>query len=160
MGLFDTIQFEFEVPGRGVMHTWQTKSLDCALENYVVTKHPNYKIYREQWDYEWVEDESYPLKGYMKKIPESYRQVYLTDFHGDIIFYDDCSGCYYTARFSYGKLDNITFKTRWRLNDEEVLHKCPTVRKQGSCPRSEEREKGCREDGVPPHLVYQVEKRK
>jgi hypothetical protein len=160
MGLFDTIQFDFQVPGRGVLHTWQTKSFSNALDNYIVTGYPEYKIYREEWDYEWVENDTCVLKGYFQAKPDTYRRVHLTDFHGDVIFYDKCSSCDYTARFSYGKLENITFKTRWRLNDEEVLHECPAVREQGACPRGKEWEERCREVGVPAHLVYQVEKRK
>ena len=160
MGMFDTIRFEFEIPGRGALHEWQTKSLECTLSEYLVKM--DYKIYLEEWDMEWVPDESFSLfKGYSRKIPDSYRLTPLTDFHGDVIFYDNCSSCEYKARFSYGTLDNITFKTRGRLNDEqELLHQCVAIREQNSCPRSEEWQERCRKAGIPSHIVYQVEKGK
>jgi hypothetical protein len=158
MGLFDTIRFEFEIPGRGVMHEWQTKSLECCMDSYLVTT--DYHIYREEWDMEWMDDDRLFLKGHMQKIDGSYRLVPLTDFHGDVIFYDACSSCEYTARFSYGLLDNVTFKTRGRLNDEEFLHECLAVRQQGSCPRGKEWQERCAQSGVSPHVVYQVQGRK
>lgn len=160
MGLFDTIRFEFEIPGRGILHEWQTKSLECALDEYLVTH--DFRIYKEEWDMEWVEDETrFLFKGYSRKIPESYRLTPLTDFHGDIIFYDNCSSCEYIARFSYGKMDNITFKTReWLSDEEKFLHKCAAIREQNSCPRGEKWQERCREAGVPPNVVYQIKQGK
>ena len=116
MGMFDTLKVEIKIPGffevPGI--EFQTKSLDNALEKYVITN--NGELYREVWDYKWIEDETHFLGGYEYKIPESYRREYLTDFHGDIIFYEGKSvdGVWrdYTARFTEGKLTRIWYEDK------------------------------------------------
>jgi hypothetical protein len=151
MGLYDTLQFEFSLPGRDVNHSFQTKSLGCTMVNYVVTIEG--AIYKEDWEYIWTESETHPLKGYLVKIPETYSRTYLTDYHGDIIFYDDCFYCDYTARFSYGKLDNITFKTRERLNEKKLLHKCPATWEQNPCTRVQEWKQASTQSGLPTQFI-------
>ena len=113
MGMFDYIAVEVPLPD-GVMTSeeeYQTKSLECLMYKYVITK--NGELYREKWDYEWVDDESHFLGGYEKKIEGSYRREYLTNFHGDIIFYNGrVNGKWrdYTARFTNGKLSSISYQ--------------------------------------------------
>lgn len=116
MGMFDTLKVEIKIPGFFEVPDieFQTKSLDNALEKYVITN--NGELYREVWDYKWIEDETHFLGGYEYKIPESYRREYLTDFHGDIIFYEGKSvdGVWrdYTARFTEGKLSRVWYEDK------------------------------------------------
>lgn len=116
MGMFDTIKVEQKIPGfSGIPKVeFQTKSLDNAMDNYVITN--NGELYREVWDYEWIENKLNVFGGVMKKIEDSYRREYLTDFHGDIKFYEgkkvDGKWRDYTARFTEGKLTRIWYEDR------------------------------------------------
>jgi hypothetical protein len=118
MGMFDEIRVQQILPGEyEITDTWyQTKSLDCALYKYVITA--NGELYREDWDHEWVDDLNSLLKGYIKKVDGTYRREYLTDFHGDIIFYTskpmDGNRMWrdYHARFTDGKLSRIWFEDK------------------------------------------------
>jgi hypothetical protein len=119
MGMFDEIRVEHILPGETVItDTWyQTKSLENVMAKYVITTKG--ELYEELWDHEWVEDETYFLKGYMKKIEGTYRRNYLTDFHGDVIFYTmrPAEGTNrvwrdYHARFTDGKLSRIWYVDR------------------------------------------------
>lgn len=119
MGMFDEIRVEQILPGEyEITDTWyQTKSLECGLYKYVITA--NGELYREEWDHEWVDDPTAFLKGYIKRIEGTHRREYLTDFHGDIIFY---TGMFevsktriwrdYYARFTEGKLSRIWFEDK------------------------------------------------
>lgn len=114
MGMFDTLKVQLKIPGFSDIPDceFQTKSLDCALENYVITN--NGELYREKWDYEWTDDSSSVFNGYFNKVEGSYRREYLTDFHGDVIFYEgktvDGKWRYYSARFTEGKLTRMWYK--------------------------------------------------
>jgi hypothetical protein len=118
MGMFDYIRVETSLPGfAGDLTTtnFQTKDLDNALDTYVITK--NGQLYKEEWEYKWIDDDNMFLKGYWGKIPDSYRRLYLTDYHGDIRFYDseyiDKEARVwreYYARFTEGKLTKMWFK--------------------------------------------------
>jgi hypothetical protein len=116
MGMFDTLKVEIKIPGFSEVPNieFQTKSLDCALENYVITN--NGELYREVWDYEWTDDPASSFNGYFNKVEGSYRREYLTDYHGDIIFYEGRSadGTWrdYTARFTEGKLTRIWYEDK------------------------------------------------
>ena len=116
MGMFDTLKVEIKIPGFSEIPNveFQTKSLDCALENYVITN--NGELYREVREHKWIEDETHFLGGYDYRIPDSYRREYLTDYHGDIIFYEGRSadGTWrdYTARFTEGKLTRIWYEDK------------------------------------------------
>lgn len=128
--MFDYIKVEVQVPFYGTNHEFQTKAFVNAFEHYVITAKG--ELYIEHWDYEWIEDETkLPLKGYMHKKEGTYRREYLTDYHGDVIFYDDYNLGDFIARFSYGRLDRLTFKARERLNDT-VLQQHPTIWEQDS----------------------------
>ena len=119
MGLFDTIQVKIQLPGYSFItdEKFQTKSFECLLENYVISD--NRQIYRELWDYEWIENPDTPFGKQLIKIDDTYRRDYLTDLHGDIIFYSgeliEGNRYDYFARFSYGTLDRIWMKEwdRW-----------------------------------------------
>ena len=84
------------------------------MENYVITS--NGELYREVWEYEWIDDDRHLLTGYANKIEGSYRREYLTNYHGDIIFYEGISkdGMWrdYTARFTEGKLTRIWYEDK------------------------------------------------
>lgn len=117
MGMYDTIQVQMKIPGYSEIpnNEFQTKSLDCTLDNYVITT--NGELYKESWEYKWIDDETQPyFKGYSEKIPESYRREYLTTYHGDIIFYSSKKvgdmWRYYFARFTEGKLTRMWYEDK------------------------------------------------
>jgi hypothetical protein len=116
MGMFDYITVESLLPGNVTVsdEVFQTKTFWCLMENYVITK--SGEIYREIWEYEWVDNDRHPLGGHEEKLPETYRREYLTDFHGDIIFYRGTmpNGKWrdYTARFTDGKLTRISYEDK------------------------------------------------
>jgi hypothetical protein len=119
MGLFDTLRIEMKIPGFTEVPDveFQTKSFDSAMENYVISN--SGELYREVWDYKWVDDNEVPIiKGYMQRIEGSYRREYLTDFHGDIIFYTSKPMSEsriwrdYTARFTTGRLTRIWYEDK------------------------------------------------
>lgn len=115
MGLFDYITFEDIIPGRPANSQFQTKSFDNFLEHYVVTRKG--EIYR--------------------KIPNTSNREYLTDYHGDVIFYDDIIEDEFIARFTDGKLTRVSFKTRERLNGE-ILQERSASGEQDIRERSEQ----------------------
>lgn len=122
MGMFDYIKCEVMLPDASMQgdREFQTKSLENTMATYVITQKG--ELYEERWDSEWIEDPSYKFfGGYMKQIEGSYHRKYLTDFHGDIIFYGgyiapdvDASGqkVYrdYHARFTEGKLSRMWYE--------------------------------------------------
>ena len=117
MGMFDTLKVQLKIPGFTEVPNveFQTKSFDSALENYVITN--NGELYREVWDYKWVDDNEIPIvKGYLQRIEGTYRREYLTDFHGDVIFYEgkhiDGKLREYTARFTEGKLKRVWYEDK------------------------------------------------
>ena len=119
MGMFDYIKCEVQLPGYSFItdEEFQTKSLDNCMDHYVLTK--NGELYRDVWEYEWVENKELPIGGSFKKIEGTYRRHYLTDLHGDIIFYSDTlidgKRYDYFARFTEGKLSRMWCKEwdRW-----------------------------------------------
>jgi hypothetical protein len=118
MGMFDWVKIEAKIPGYTEIpdEEFQTKSFDNCMENYIITDKG--VLYKESWDYEWIDDENAFLGGYAEKIEDSYRRVYLTDYHGDVIFYtskpmtEDRIWREYTARFTDGKLTRIWFEDK------------------------------------------------
>ncbi len=117
MGMYDTLKIEIRVPGFSDIPEaeFQTKSLDNCLDHYVISNKG--ELYKEVWDYEWVDNNEIPIiKGHLKRIEGSYRREYLTDFHGDIIFYEgrgiDGKWRDYTARFTEGKLTRIWYEDK------------------------------------------------
>jgi hypothetical protein len=117
MGMFDTLRVEQRIPGFSEIPEceFQTKSLDCLMENYVITN--TGQLYCEVWDYKWVDNNEIPIiKGHLERIDGTYRREYLTDFHGDIIFYEgkQVNGNWreYTARFTEGRLTRIWYEDK------------------------------------------------
>lgn len=112
MGMFDEIRVELLLPDRSEISTewFQTKSFENVMTKYVITAKG--ELYEELWDWEWMEADTHWLGGYIQKIDGSYRREYLTDYHGDIIFYGSrpqSTGEWqnYHARFTNGKLTRI-----------------------------------------------------
>jgi hypothetical protein len=117
MGMFDNIKVDVVLPDEtSVKDTWfQTKSLENIMTYYVITE--DGKLCQDIWDYEYIEDSTHFLGGYMNRIEDSYRTECYDDYHGDIRFYGDAlvddnkRTIYrdYTARFTNGKLEKITY---------------------------------------------------
>jgi len=119
MGMFDEIKVEQLLPGNiEITDEWfQTKSFDNVMTKYVITAKG--ELYEERWDYEWIDDpdtlHKITFKGYLEKIEGSYRREYLTNYHGDVIFYGD-KGLEtkvwrdYYARFTDGKLTKMWYE--------------------------------------------------
>lgn len=117
MGMFDEIRVEQILPGNTeITNIWyQTKSFDNVMTQYVISAKG--ELYEERWDWEWIEEPEHFLKGYLNKIDGSYRREYLTDYHGDVIFYkskpeDIINRRWrdYYARFTDGKLSKMWYK--------------------------------------------------
>lgn len=112
--MFDYIKCEVMLPDGTLTkdREFQTKSLDNLLATYVISAKG--ELYKEDWDYVWVDDDDRFLKGYMKMVDGSYRREYLTDYHGDIIFYsginEDGVWRNYFARFTNGKLSRMWYE--------------------------------------------------
>ena len=118
MGMFDMLKIEMKIPGYSEIpdEEFQTKSLDNVLDHYVITNKG--EMYREVWDYEWADNPNSPIGGSLYKVEGSYRREYLTDFHGDIIFYtsrpmnENRIWRDYTARFTEGRLTRIWYQDK------------------------------------------------
>jgi hypothetical protein len=113
MGMFDYVRVETQLPdfhGNVVEAEFQTKDFDNALERYVITQKG--ELYREHWEYKWVDDDNHFLKGYPEKLPGTYRRIYLTDFHGDVTLLTEMeNGVYreYHCRFTDGRLTKVWY---------------------------------------------------
>jgi len=115
MGMFDNLKVEIQLPDQSSVtdEVYQTKSFHCMMDTYVITA--NREIYREKWDYEMVEVPDKPITLQLQRVPGSLRREYLTDFHGDIIFYGDWKPAEnmwrnYHARFTKGRLTRIWYE--------------------------------------------------
>jgi hypothetical protein len=116
MGMFDYLVVELPLPGglpaqaHDTPEPFQTKSLECLMEKYVISS--TRELYVEKWEYDWVDEPEHFLGGFERKLPESYRREYLTNYHGDIIFYNgrvDGKFREYTARFTEGILSRMWY---------------------------------------------------
>ena len=114
MGMFDWMKVETKIPGYSTIpdEEFQTKSLDNCMDYYVITNKG--ELYKEIWDHEWVDNPKSPIGGSFRKVEGTYRRDYLTDLHGDIIFYNDqlIDGKRYDyfARFTEGRLSRMWCK--------------------------------------------------
>jgi hypothetical protein len=124
MGMFDSIQCDYPLPLPLEVidilpdlydQEFQTKDLENLLDNYILSE--NGELLHVKKQYEWKDDDSAFLKGYMDVVEE---EIVPTDFHGVLNFY-----CYetveediennkakdvtidYLAKFTNGKLENI-----------------------------------------------------
>lgn len=115
MGMFDEIRVEQVLPGNSeITDIWyQTKSFDNVMTRYVISAKG--ELYEETWEYRWVDEETHFLKGYLEKVEGTYKRNYLTDYHGDVIFYtskpmnEDRIWRDYHARFTDGQLSRIWY---------------------------------------------------
>lgn len=110
MGLFDYIRVDLLLPNQLniIESSFQTKSFDNQMAQYVITQKG--ELYKEHWDYIWIDDDNEFFKGHLEAIPETYRRDYLTNYCGEIIFYNDSiDGKWidYHALFINGKLNKI-----------------------------------------------------
>lgn len=124
MGMFDSIECNYPLPLPLEVvdifpdiydQEFQTKDLENLLDLYYLNE--DGVLYWRKRKYEWKDDDSAYLKGYMDVVEE---EVVPTDFHGVLNFY-----CYetvnedessdkakdvtidYLAKFTNGKLENI-----------------------------------------------------
>jgi hypothetical protein len=119
MGMFDEIQVKVILPGKTeVVDTWfQTKSLQNVMGRYEITDEG--LLCQDTWEYEYINDPEHILGGHIIKVEGSHKHTCLDDYHGDIVFYEssailapDGSRVYrdYTARFTNGELEKISYK--------------------------------------------------
>lgn len=124
MGMFDSIQCNYPLPLPlevvDIMpdpydKEFQTKDLENLLEQYILNE--DGELLRIQKEYEWKDDDSAFLKGYMEAVSQ---EIVPTNFHGFINFYcyetiheDESSdkakdiSIDYLAKFTNGKIENI-----------------------------------------------------
>jgi hypothetical protein len=117
MGMFDILKVELLMPDTGevpVGKDYQTKDITNTMDSYVIGA--DRRLYKEEWDYVWVEVPDIYFGGYHKPIEDTYRRVLIEDFHKDICFYDTCEKFDghvvwrdYIARFTDGVLHRITY---------------------------------------------------
>ena len=99
MGMFDNIRIEASLPDPEYQNrTFQTKSLDCSLSDYTITRDGCLVLRQVEFEAtpeeeqpyygteEWERGGIFRLAGMMRE--KSAQDVTLDDFHGDIVFYD------------------------------------------------------------------------
>jgi hypothetical protein len=119
MGMFDYIRSEALLPEHSEVtdELFQTKSFDRYMETYVIAA--TGELYKEVWKYDWVEDKDYLFGGYLHPTEGTYRREYLTNYHGDIIFYGSHPTQKepriwrdYYARFTEGRLTRMWYEDK------------------------------------------------
>lgn len=115
MGMFDELKCEYLLPDPIVQNkTFQTKSLDRALDNYTITRDGRLILHPARYELE-SEEEQPPgpnVSEMPQAIPEGDAEIL---YHGDIDFYtslgtpgdDDYEWFEYKARFAEGRLQWI-----------------------------------------------------
>jgi hypothetical protein len=97
MGMFDTLKCEYPLPDKIVQKdSFQTKSLECLLDNYTISKRGKLVLHRQRHN-------------------ETSVKEFTIDFHGDLRFYtskgswekDNYERFEYIARFTEGNLQWI-----------------------------------------------------
>ena len=78
MSMFDTVHMD----GR----FYQTKNFECLMDEYEIISN---RLHRRQYNYEWVDDGSHLLGGYLETTFLGLEEV--TDYTGAIEMYDDKS---------------------------------------------------------------------
>jgi hypothetical protein len=110
MGMFDTLKCEYPLPDKIVQgDSFQTKSLDCLLDNYTICKDGKLILHRQRH-----------YEASVKKIT--------IDFHGNLRFYtsqgsretDNYEWFEYVARFTDGNLQWIK-RVELKIK-EEICH--------------------------------------
>jgi hypothetical protein len=121
MGMFDHVRVEYPLPDPAHNSlSYQSKSLDCTLTEYVVEKDGTLTCFDQKYEFvpeeqrpyygkpEWDENPFYKIHGSMKLISEVKRT--LADYHGDLSVYtsdDNRDWIEYNLRFSEGKLTKV-----------------------------------------------------
>lgn len=98
MGMFDNLRVEASLPDPEYQErTFQTKSLECSLSDYTITREGRLVLREVEWEATPEEEMPYygtpecerggivRFFGCMRE--KSSRDVVLDDFHGDIVFY-------------------------------------------------------------------------
>lgn len=98
MGMFDNLNVEAPLPDPQYQEcTFQTKSLECSLSDYTITRAGQLVLREVEWEAtpeeqmpyygtpEWERGGIVRFFGCMRE--KSARDVILDDFHGDIVFY-------------------------------------------------------------------------
>jgi hypothetical protein len=98
MGMYDNLRVEAALPDPEYQNrTFQTKSLECSLSDYTITRDGRLVLRQVEW--EITPEEELPYygtdaweRGGLARIIGIFREasaqdVTLDDFHGDIIFY-------------------------------------------------------------------------
>jgi hypothetical protein len=98
MGMFDEVWFDEELPGVPTKcRRFQTKSLECSMDRYIVTKAGRLCLTGNTW----LEDS--PVDTAQEKV-----ESVDTDFHGDLrLISHDGEYVEYVARFTHGTLEWI-----------------------------------------------------
>lgn len=105
MGMFDTIYVKDQ---EGIRDgDYQSKDLDCLLDEYTITNNRLIQHYKE---YEWVEDDSRLFGGRLTPVFEEDRD---TNFHGWLNFYSPTNDGWvdYHVKFTDGEL--VEIKEEW-----------------------------------------------
>ena len=76
MGMFDTVYMN--------RRSYQTKDLECVMDEYEVISN---RLFRRQYDFEWVDDDEHFLGGYLNSTFLGLREM--NDYTGTIEMYDD-----------------------------------------------------------------------
>jgi hypothetical protein len=99
MGMYDNLHIKAPLPDPEYQErTFQTKSLECSLSDYTVTRDGHLVLRQVEWETtpeaerpfygteQWERGGLFQLCGMLREA--SSRYVTLDEFHGDIVFYD------------------------------------------------------------------------
>jgi hypothetical protein len=99
MGMYDNLHIEAPLPDPEYQErTFQTKSLECSLSDYTITRDGHLVLRQVEWETtpeaerpfygteQWERGGLFQLCGMLREA--SSRYVTLDEFHGDIVFYD------------------------------------------------------------------------
>lgn len=116
MGMFDNLRVAAPLPDPEYQErTFQTKSLECSLSDYTITRAGRLVLREVEWEAtpeeempyygtpEWERGGIVRFFGMLRET--SARNVILDDFHGDIIFYDTVNapnGAVFAVNFHEG----------------------------------------------------------
>lgn len=116
MGMFDNLRVEAPLPDPEYQErTFQTKSLECTLSDYTITRDGRLMLREVEWEATPEEEMPYygtPAweQGGLARMCGMFREksaqdVVLDDFHGEIIFYDTVNapnGAVFAINFQQG----------------------------------------------------------
>lgn len=121
MGMYDHIRCEYPLPEGWQDRTFQSKSLDCAMDDYTITADGRLIHHTVRWEVVPKEERPHPeapdddmlsFFGSMRTVPTGDVEI---PYHGDIHFYDwdHARGLgkglrTFTARFTEGRVTRLT----------------------------------------------------